>query len=86
MHAFQGESTIYFCLNVKELLARNRRDISSLSDNNGIRNHNHLVRKRTRTHLTKLARLAKWLIVRLRTKWLWVRIPLLYLTCLILKL
>ena len=39
-------------------------------DSNGIRTHNHLVCK-------KLAFLAKWLSVRLRTKWLWVRIPLL---------
>ena len=27
MYAFQSESTLYICLNVKELLARNRRDI-----------------------------------------------------------
>ena len=26
-YAFQSESTLYSCLNVKELLARNRRDI-----------------------------------------------------------
>ena len=30
--AFQSESTLYICLNVKECLARNRRDIWSLSD------------------------------------------------------
>ena len=30
-YAFQSESTLYICLNVKELLARNRRDIWSLS-------------------------------------------------------
>ena len=41
-YAFQGESTLYSCLNVKELLAS----------------------------------LAKWLSVRLRTKWLWVRVSL----------
>ena len=46
------------CLNVKELLARSRRHIWSLSDSNGIRTHNHLVRKRTLNHLAKLA---KWL-------------------------
>ena len=40
-YAFQRESTLYSCLNVNELLARNRRDIWSLSDSNG--NHNHLV-------------------------------------------
>ena len=29
MYAFQSESTLYSCLNVKELLARNMRDIMS---------------------------------------------------------
>ena len=43
-HAFQNESTLYSCLNVKELLARNRRYISSLRDSNGIQTHNHLNR------------------------------------------
>ena len=33
---------------------------------NGIRTHNHLVRKRTLNHLAKLA---GWLCVRLQTKW-----------------
>ena len=42
-----------------------------LSDSNGIRIHYHLVRKK---HSTSLA---KWLSVRLRTKRLWVRIPVL---------
>ena len=37
----------------------------SLSDWNGTRTHDHLVRKRT-----------EWLCVRLRTKWLWIRVPL----------
>ena len=41
------------CLNVKELLARSRGHIRSLSDSNGIRTHNHLVRKRTFNHLPK---------------------------------
>ena len=50
---------------------------TSLSDSNGIRTHNHLVCKQTLNHLAKLASLAKWLSIRLRTKWLWVRIPLL---------
>ena len=38
----------------QELLPRNRREISSLSDCNGIRTHNHLVRKRTLNYVTKL--------------------------------
>ena len=48
-----------------------------MTDSNGIRTHNHLVRKQTLNHLAKLASLTKWLSVRLRTKCLWVRIPLL---------
>ena len=50
--------TLYICLNVKEHLAQNRRDIWSLSDCNGIETHNHLVHKET---LNNLAKLTKWL-------------------------
>ena len=50
---------------------------SILSDSNGIRTHNHLVRKQTLKHLAKLTSLAKYLSVHLRTKWLWVPILLL---------
>ena len=71
MYAFQSESALCSCLNVKELLAQKRYDIWSLSDSNRIWTHNHLVLKWTLNHL------AKWLSVRLWTKWLWVRIPLL---------
>ena len=53
---FQSESTLYSYLNVKELLAQNRRPIFHLSDSNGIRTHNHLVCKRTVKHLAKLQR------------------------------
>ena len=63
-------------LNVKELLARNRRYIWSLSDWKRIRAYNHLVCKHTFNHLAKLASLAKCLSVPLQTKWLWVQIPL----------
>ena len=45
-------------------------------DCNETRDHNHLVHKQTLNHLAKLANLAKWLSVRLRTKWLWVRVLL----------
>ena len=85
-YAFQSKSTLYSCLNVKELLARNRRDIWILSDSNGIQTHNQLVRKRTFNHLAELAKwpnwpkwpdCPEWLSVYLRTMWLWVRIPLL---------
>ena len=78
-YAFQSESTLYSCLNVRELLARRRREIWSLSDCNWTRTHNYLVHKRTLSHLAKLASfasLAKWLSVRLWTKWLWVRVQL----------
>ena len=79
-YAFQSESTLYSCLNVKELLAGSRREIWSLSDCNCTRTHNHLVHKRTLNHLAKLASLAKWLSVRLWTKWLWFRVQLQSLT------
>ena len=52
MHKCLKKATIYLCK----------------SDSNGIRTHNHLVRKQTLNHLTKmasLANLAKWLRVRL---------------------
>ena len=39
------------CLNVKELFARNRCDIWSLSGSNGVQTHNHLVRKWKLNHL-----------------------------------
>ena len=44
----------------KELLARCKREIWSLSDCNWTGTHNHLVRKRTLKHLAKLA---KWLCI-----------------------
>ena len=45
------------CLNAKELLARSRRHIWSLSDSNLIQSHSHLVGKRTLNHLAKLAKI-----------------------------
>ena len=65
-YVFQSKSTLYGCLNVEKVLAWNRRDIWNLSDSDGIRTHNHLVCRQT---------LIQLLSVRLRTKWLWVRIP-----------
>ena len=55
-YLFQSESTLYSRLSVKETLAQNRSEIGNLSDCNGIRTNNHLVRKRTLNHLTKLAK------------------------------
>ena len=57
-YAFQSESTLYSCLNVKELLAQSRREIWSLNDCNRTRTQNHLVRKRTLNHLAKLTKLS----------------------------
>ena len=54
MYAFQSESTLYICLNVKELLAQNRCDILSLSNGNP----QPLSSKRTLNHVDKIA---KWL-------------------------
>ena len=63
-YAFQSESTLYSCLNVKELLVKAGAKFWNLSDFNWTRTHNHLVHKRTLNHLAKLA------------KWLWVRVQL----------
>ena len=68
-YTFQSESTLYSSLNVKKLLARSRREIWRLSDCNWTRTQNHLVLKRT-------VSLAKWLSVRLRTKWFWFQVQL----------
>ena len=56
-YAFQSESTLYNYLDVKELLAQNRRKFWKLSDCNWTRTRNHLVCKRTMNHL---AELTKW--------------------------
>ena len=60
-------------LNVKELLARSRCHIWSLSDSNEIQSHNHLICKQTLNHLAKLV------------YWLWVQIQLLSLQFFILQ-
>ena len=64
------ESTLYSCLTVKELLARNRH-IWNLSDCNGTGTQNHLVCKGTRNHLAKLV---KWLscIMNLSVPCIWL--------------
>ena len=54
-YMFQSEFTLYSCLNVKELHAKDRRNVLSLSDSNGIWTYNHLVRKGRLNHLAKLA-------------------------------
>ena len=50
-YAFQSESTLFSCLNVKELLAQSRREIWSLSDCNWTQTNNHLVHERALNHL-----------------------------------
>ena len=54
-YTFQSESTLYICPNVKELLARGRHKIWSLSECNWIRTHNHLVHKQTLNHLATVS-------------------------------
>ena len=51
---FQSNSTLYSCLNVKELLAQNRCNIWSLSCNNRIQTNSHLVCKQKLNNLAKL--------------------------------
>ena len=57
-YALQSESTLYCCLNIKELLAQNRCKIWCLIDCSLSRTESLLVRQRTLNHLAKLA---KWL-------------------------
>ena len=49
-----SEFNLYRYQNVRELLARSRRDIGSLSDSNEILSENYLFRKRTLNDLAKL--------------------------------
>ena len=77
-HAFQSESTLYSCMNVKELLTRSKREIWSLSDCNWTRTHNNLVHKQTLNHLAKLASLVECSFI---NKWLWVRVQLQWIMC-----
>ena len=55
---------VYSCLSVKEFLAQSRCDIWSLTECNGNQTHNHLVHKRTLSHLSKPV---KWLSCFVRT-------------------
>ena len=56
-YAFQSQSTIYFCLNLKDLFAQSRHVMSRLSDWNWTWTQDHLVDKLTLNHLAKLT---KW--------------------------
>ena len=76
-YAFESESTLYSCLNVKELLARSRREIWRWTDCNWTRTQNHLVLKRTLNHLAKLA---KWLSYVLST-YLYGAFDCMFLSC-----
>ena len=62
MHAFQSESKLYICLNVKEFLNRKSRHIWSLSDFKETRTHNRLVRKQTLNPLAKLTKCFSWIL------------------------
>ena len=79
LYAFQSESILYSCLYVKELLARNKHVIWSLSDCNWIWTQNHLVRKATHNHLAKLT---LWLRCVLST-YLYGAIDCMFLPCLV---
>ena len=57
MNAAQPIGVLHFsiknnCLNIKELLAQNRRDMLSLGNCNRTRTYNHLLRKQKFNHCT----------------------------------
>ena len=70
-------SQVRFRVNLNSLVAWLSRNSNGNSNSNGNRIENHLIRKQTLNYLAKLASLAKWLSVHLRTKWLWDRNSLL---------
>ena len=65
-------STLYSCLNLKELLAQNRHEIWTLSDWNCSWTYNHLVRKRTLNHLAKLAKMIELCCEKLSVWCIWL--------------
>ena len=77
-YALQSESTLYSCQGTP--CSKQARNLK-FKWLDWTRTHNNLVRKRTLTHLAKLASLAKWLSVRLQTNWLWVQAQLQSLKC-----
>ena len=76
-YTLQIESTFYISLNVKEHLARNKRDIWSLSDCNGTGTHNHLICKWTLNHLAELTKLFNWVL----STFLYVAFDCMFLSC-----
>ena len=87
MYDFRSESMLYSCLNVKELLARSRLHIWSLSDSNRIWTHNllwhdtnsqmHCADKYSQhSSIISPVWLNGWLFL-YKLKWLWVQISLL---------
>ena len=76
-YAFSSESTLYKCLNVKELLAKSRCVMWNLSDCNSTWTQKHLVGEETLKHLAKLT---KWLSCVL-SSFLYGRIDCMFLSC-----
>ena len=70
-------SQVRFRVNLNSLVAWLPRHSNGNSSSNRNRIDNHLICKQTLNYLAKLASLAKWLSVHLRTKWLWDRNSLL---------
>ena len=57
MWLFNSESTLYFCLNVKDILAqKKKRDIWNLSERNGTRTQNQLFHQETLNHYAKVTK------------------------------
>ena len=61
-YAFQSESKLYICLNIKELFPRNRHKIWSLNDSKGTWIHKQLVCKETLNLLAKLTEWSSWIV------------------------
>ena len=76
-YMFHTESTLYFCLNVKERFAGNRHDLWSLCDCNRTRTYNHLARKGTLNHLAQLTKWLSWIL----STYLYGAVDCMFLSC-----
>ena len=56
-HTFQGDFTLYSCLNINELFATNSGNSWILSDSSSMRTNNHLVCEQSLNRLAKTAKL-----------------------------
>ena len=73
IYAFQSESTLYSCLNVKDPFSKQARNLK-FKWLQRTRTHKHLVRKRTLSHLAKLAKWLSSVVRNLSVRYIWLHV------------